>query len=203
MNFYWTRVHKPSRGEPWSAAKAGGIAVHSEMQKYVEIKDYVVPPALLRFKHVVDRVIVDALDVTCETKLGLTADLEPCDYFAKDISLRVQFDLNVRRPDALAQLDYKTSSQPRESNLQLQLYGLAGLMTWTKYDKAWSAFLYTQHEPRPMVTRRKDLPEIISAVNPRVERLRIARAENHWPERQGWKCKFCPVTECRFNKSNQ
>jgi RecB family exonuclease len=199
LNFYWTRVHKPSRGEPYSKAKADGTDVHSAMQAYVE-RGTEPPIALRKFKGIVDRVTTDASDVVCEIKLGLTAELKPCGYFDHNISLRTQFDLQALRPDAIAQLDYKTSSQPRETELQLKLYGLAGLMTWTQYDKAWSAYIYTHHPSRALLTERKDLPAIVAEVNPRVERLRLAREENHWPERQGWKCSYCPVKECRFWK---
>ena len=193
----WAKTHVEER----TYEKTEGIDVHKAMQHYVERRAE--PPIGLRkFKNIVDRVTKGALDVTCEIKFGLRSDLSPCDFFDKDVCLRVQFDLNALKPDAIAQLDYKTSSQPRESELQLKLYGVAGLMRWPRYDVCHSAFVYTHHNSRPVTVRRSDIPSIVAEVNPRLERLRLARENNEWPERQSWKCGFCPVHECRFNKPN-
>jgi hypothetical protein len=112
------------------------------------------------------------------------------------VCLRVQFDLNALRPDSIAQLDYKTSSQPRESELQLKLYGLASLQRWPQYDTCYSAFVYTHHPSRMVKTSRDEIADIVAAVNPRLERLRLAREQDSWLKRPSWKCGYCPVAEC-------
>jgi hypothetical protein len=197
-NFNATRGPKATHKEPYMKSKADGLDVHAAMQAYVE-RGAEPPIGLRKFKGIVDRVTDGATDITCEIKFGLRADLSPCDFFDKDVSMRVAFDLNALRKDSIAQLDYKTSARPRESDLQLQLYALAALMRWTNYEQVWGAFVYTHFNARPLLTERKQIPKIIETVNPRVERLRLAREEDDWPERQSWKCGFCPVRECRFN----
>jgi hypothetical protein len=197
-NFYWTReVPKAQRlGEPYSAKKTTGLDVHDAMQNYVE-RGEEPPIGLRKFKHAVDRVTAGALDITCEIKMGLRSDLSPCDFFDNDVAYRGQFDLNAKRADAIAQLDYKTG-RAKETELQLKMYAVAGMQRWPTYNEVWGAFVYTHHDSMVVETKRKERPEIVSAINPRLERLKIARDEGNWPERQGWKCQYCPVKQCRF-----
>lgn len=188
----WAKTHK----EVYSKAKAKGTDVHEAMQAYVE-RGVAPPIGLQKFKGIVDKVTAGALDTTCEIRMGMRSDLSPCDFFDHDVCYRGQFDLNVLRPDAIAQLDFKTG-QPRESELQLKLYGIAGMQRWGRYDETWAAFVYTQYPSRTVSTARAEIPDIVQAINPRLERLRVARETGDFPERQCWKCRFCPVKECRF-----
>lgn len=189
----WNKTHV----EAHTRQKGLGLDVHTAMQRYVE-RGEAPPLGLVKFRRIVDTVTEGASDVVCEIKFGLRSDLSPCQFFDKDVCLRVQFDLNALRRDSIAQLDYKTSSQPRESELQLKLYGMAGLMRWPQFQECWSAFIYTHHPSRRVRTTRDEIPDIVAALNPRLERLKAARESDSWVKRSSWKCGYCPVSECEF-----
>lgn len=195
-----TRQRK-THTEDWdSRASANtGALVHKAMENYITTGDPP-PPGLTHFRRIVDRFSTGALQVSTEIRWGLRSDLSPCGFFDNDVCLRVQVDYLALRPDALVNLDYKTSSEPRDDPYQLRLYGLAALQKYPKYTYAYAAFLYTKHHSKTEVVLRDQIPEMVEAVNPRLERLKRAREDDHYPERRNWRCrKFCPVVECRFN----
>jgi RecB family exonuclease len=62
----------------------------------------------------------------CEQKLGLTAELEPCDFFAKDVWFRGIVDLLIIDGDVATVVDYKSGKSSRYAEKgQLELMALA------------------------------------------------------------------------------
>jgi hypothetical protein len=176
-----------------------GKQVHKYMERYV-IANEPVPDNLHVLRLVADRVLGGAQDVLVETRLGVTARLTPCQFFDSQVSLRSVVDLTAVWSDAIVVVDWKTSKIKRESELQLQLSALAALAHYPGYDTAHCVFAYDKHPHTRIRVDRADLPAIVREVNPRLERLKRARAEDVWPERPGWACRFCPVTSCVHNE---
>lgn len=183
-----------------SDAMEAGKETHKQLENYV-MMGTPLPLGLTKVKAVVDAVCADAIDIIPERRVALTAALEPVGFFHDDVAYRGIIDLTVIRKKSIIILDYKTSNEPRETFLQLKLNSTAVLMENPSYDTVHMMYVYTKFPHRRETFTRDDLPAFLGEVYPRVERLRLARAEGNFPPIPSWKCRFCKVKTCPHNKN--
>ena len=197
--YYETTIAKTFVEEKGTAANFGDEA-HKAIQSYI-MSGKPVSPGLRGWATEVDKLAAKATRVTAEAKMGVTADLQPCKFFDANVGLRVISDATFFYdfPGA-AVVDWKTSSEPRETPLQLKLVALGTLVHWPELQVVYAKFVYTQHKPLIQVVKRNEIDAIVAEVTPRLERFRDARRIAEFPERPSWKCRFCPVSTCSHNE---
>jgi hypothetical protein len=125
--YYHLYVAKDIKQDPNTEHFLYGNEVHKACELYVKSATPL-PEKFNMFQPTLDKLIAIPGDKYCEYKLGLTKDLEPCDFFASNVWWRGVVDLLVINPETkLATLiDYKTgkSSQYADTR-QLSLFSVA------------------------------------------------------------------------------
>ena len=91
--FYHLKVAK-DYSEPETEAMFYGTAFHEAAEEYVR-NNVPLPPQFEYAKGGLDALIAKRGDKLCEYKMGLTASLEPCDFFADDVWFRGIADLVI------------------------------------------------------------------------------------------------------------
>lgn len=137
-----------------------------------------------------------------EVHIGITKELQQCDYWASDIWCRGVIDFITYDADSAVIVDWKTGKvRPDFDQLDLMtaltmvilptIKKAAGMFYWTK-EKEITSKLYT----------RAELPGLWENFLPRVQRFQQAIEANDFPARQNFLCaRHCEVRGCQFNGS--
>ncbi len=124
--FYHLKIAK-DYSEPETDAMYYGTAFHEAAEEYV--RDNVpLPPQFDYAKGALDALNAKRGKKLCEYKMGLTENLEPCDFFADDVWFRGVADLIILDEEAETAwvIDYKTGRNARYADKgQLELMALA------------------------------------------------------------------------------
>ena len=139
-----------------------------------------------------------------ELKLGLTIDLEPCTFFAKDVWFRAIVDyLSIDGGEARV-VDYKTGKSAKYADPdQLELMALTVFKHYPSVTFVRAALLYVIADKLvPETYNRGDEAKWASWVR-RVNALQSAVDNNVWnPKPSGLCRKHCPVVSCAHNGAN-
>jgi hypothetical protein len=137
---------------------------------------------------------------TPEANLAMTHSESPCSFFAKDVWVRGKVDLYIPIPKARAAFmtDWKTGKPGRADPLQAKVYAslawvVAGL---AKTLFAWHYVNYANSDPAPLLVDGK---EALVEVSDRAQRIENA---HDFPPKRSWKCAYCPLAECEYNRGD-
>tara|TARA_R100000988_G_scaffold99392_1_gene68429 strand:- start:1 stop:672 length:672 start_codon:yes stop_codon:yes gene_type:complete len=143
----------------------------------------------------------------CEKKLGLTEDLEPCDFFDKRVWFRGIADLII--VDVLAEMawvvDYKTGKSARYADKgQLELMALSVFKHYPQVTKIKAGLLFVAAGSLIKETYEIDSESILwEKWLTKYANMQIAFDKEVWNPRPSGLCKrHCPVMECPHNGSN-
>jgi len=143
----------------------------------------------------------------CEKKLGLTADLEPCDFFDKKVWFRGIADLII--VDVLAGvawvIDYKTGRSSKYADKgQLELMALSVFKHYPEVTKIKAGLLFVVAGSLIKETYEIDSESILwEKWLAKYANMKIAFDTEVWNPRPSGLCKrHCPVMECPHNGSN-
>jgi CRISPR/Cas system-associated exonuclease Cas4 (RecB family) len=137
-----------------------------------------------------------------ELRMGLNKDLEPCEYFAKDIWYRGIVDLLIIDEDKAWIVDYKTSKNEKYADTgQLELMYLTVLKHYPNIKKIHAALLFVI--PKKLITEtytREDEPALWKRWLARYTKAETAAKNNIWnPNPSGLCNRHCAVLECPHN----
>lgn len=186
--------------EPASKAMIDGRAVHKAMEDGVNGK--VIPNAYAYLKPIIHRIRGTEGQKQTERRWGLTKNLTPCEFFAKDVWVRGVFDIAIVRPNMVIVLDYKTGKVKSDSD-QLKLFAVAAFALYPFAEKVKTGYLWLDSGKITEETYlREDVGPIWQEFMPRVERLARALNEGDWEPRPSGLCGWCPVgrDRCEFHK---
>lgn len=187
--------------EPPQAHLRFGLAVHKVAEEYIrdgapipdEYTDMLAPLKKLRD--------MDG-EKLCEQRLGLTRDLKPCKFGAKDVWWRGIADLIVLRDDMAFVVDYKTSKSSQYADTkQLEILSLALFKHYPHIHRVKGGLLFVVANDFVTTEYTQDKAGIywgkwIEDVN----RLEKAIELNVWNPRPNFTCKdFCAVKDCVHN----
>lgn len=154
--------------------------------------------------------ILDALaqkkgDRHCELKMGLTADLEPCSFFAKDVWFRGIVDLLIIDGDRAFIVDYKTGKSAKYADKgQLELMALSVFKHFPQVKRVKAGLVFVIADA--MVKEDYHIDNESEMWTPWVLRyaaMEKAHEANVWnPKPSGLCRKHCPVLECAHNGQN-
>ena len=143
----------------------------------------------------------------CEKKLGLTADLEPCDFFDKKVWFRGIADLII--VDVLAGvawvIDYKTGRSSKYADKgQLELMALSVFKHYPEVTKIKAGLLFVVAGSLIKETYEIDSESILwEKWLAKYANMKVAFDKEVWNPRPSGLCKrHCPVMECPHNGSN-
>lgn len=188
--------------EPTAEHLNYGLAVHKAAEDY--IRDGAdIPEQYMFIKPVLDSLLNLKGEKLCEYQMGLTKDLEPCDFYDKDnIWWRGIADLIILQEDRAFLFDYKTSKSARYADTkQLEILSLALFKHFPhiKKVKAGLLFVVSQEVVRgefDVVDEEATWVKWIADTN----RLEKAFDTDTWNPKPNFTCKkYCHVTDCLHN----
>jgi hypothetical protein len=189
-----------------TAAMRYGTDFHEAAEHYVG-SNAPLPERFNFAKDALDKLIATDGDKLPEMKMGLTVDLEPCDFYADDVWWRGICDLTILHKPTLSAkvLDYKTGASAKYADTgQLELMAIATFMYFKKLQtiKAALFFVVPKNLVKAVYTR-DDLPRLIKKWNGKFERMEAAFENDVWNAHQSGLCKnHCPVVDCAHNGRN-
>lgn len=138
-------------------------------------------------------------DKHCELKLGLTANLEACEFFAKDVWFRGIIDLLILDGDTARIVDYKTGKSAKYADTdQLELMSLAVFKHFPHVQKVKAGLLF--------VVCNEFVKEDYAQNNASVHwqkwlrdasRLEASVKNQVWNKTPNFTCRgWCPVQDC-------
>lgn len=190
--FYLTRISKQV-AEPQTEATLWGNQVHKALELAVAGQKG------LDAKYSAYQPIVDRLRATegvkyTEQKVGLTENLKPTSFFAKDVWYRGVLDVTVVRDKTAVVLDYKTGKVKSDGD-QLRLFAATAFAQYPHVETVRTGYLWLQHDKTtPKTFRREEAPVIWQEFVSRVNRMEDAQERDRWlPNPSGLCAKWCPV----------
>ncbi len=201
--YYHLKVAKDIVDRPHEAALYGS-AVHTAAE--VHVRDGEPIPA--KFAYIAPT--LEALmkiegEKHCEIKLGLTENLEPCEFEDPAHWWHGIVDLLiVNEATGVAHMvDYKTSKNARYADTkQLDYMAAAVFAKFPKIKTIKSALLFVVSNE---FVKKKHFAEnktdYIKSALPDLNRLKAALENGVWNPVTGPLCGFCPVRSCEHNRS--
>jgi hypothetical protein len=201
--YYHTKVTKDIK-EPDTTATLYGKSMHTAAEEY--IRDGVpIPPQFEYVKAMLDQLNAIPGEKLCEVKLGLTRELEPCDFEAEDVWWHGITDLVVlNEAEGIAHsVDYKTSKNARYADVkQLDLIAAAIFAKYPKIKKIKSALLFVVSKEFVKATHHAEMvAKYMEKPSQDVARIEAALENGVWNPVSGPLCRFCAVKQCEYNRS--
>ncbi len=142
-------------------------------------------------------------EISVEQKLAITADFEPCEWFAKNTWTRCVIDyLCIQKTKALV-VDYKTGRR-KDDDSQLSLMCAMVFCHMEEIEEVHASYFWMQEpvgqQVDTLVLKRSDLLEIYSRILPRIKQFQLAHKTTEFPAQPGGLCRrYCPVKSCPHN----
>lgn len=143
----------------------------------------------------------------CEYKLGLTADLEPCDFSAENVWFRGIADLLILNHEegSAYVIDYKTGKSAKYADKgQLELMSLAVFAHFPTITKVRAALLFVVANASVMESYKTDDKSALwGKWIGKYKQMEQAFDNNVWNAKTSGLCRqHCPVLECPHNGRN-
>lgn len=201
--YYHLKVAKDVADSPGEAALYGS-AVHKAAEDHV--KDGVpIPKKYGYMEPILESLKQIPGDKHCELQLGLTEELEPCDFHAPEVWWHGIVDLLIVDDDSgvAHMIDYKTGKNARYADTkQLDLMAVGVFAHFPKIERVKSALLFVvSNEFVKKVHEREKKADYIDPIRNDLARLDKALETKVWNPITGPLCRFCPVRHCEHNRS--
>ncbi len=202
--FYHTVVTKEYVETFASEAMLYGTDFHTAAEHY--LRDDTDIPERFEFA----RPMLDALGAKkgarhCELKMGVTEDLDPCDFFASNVWWRGVVDLLIVDGGEAYVVDYKTGASTKYADVgQLELMAMAVFKRFPEIKKIRAGLLYVITEDLIRETYTiEDAPDLWLKWLKRFNRMVAAEERGVWNPRPSGLCKkHCVVLSCPHNGAN-
>lgn len=197
--YYHLRVAKDVI-EPPSQQMRYGLDVHKAAEEY--IRDGVdLPTAFEYMRAPLDKLKAMPGEKLCEHTMGLTADLQPCGFRAKEVWWRGIADLIIINGDEARVVDYKTGKNNYPDSKQLELLALATFKHFPDVKRVKAGLLFVVHPA--FVKEQYDTTEQEvrwKKWQTQAQQLQSAYENNVWNAKENFTCrKWCPVVSCPSN----
>lgn len=203
--FYHEKILKEYPVEETEAMRYG-TEFHKACENYIG-EDKPLPKKFDFIKDTLDALNKKRGVKLCEKKLGLTADLEPCDFFSKRVWFRGIADLLI--VDTLAEtawvIDYKTGRSARYADKgQLELMAMSVFKHYPDIKKVRAGLLFVV--ANKLVKHQYEIdsePLLWEKWLGIYGKMEKAFKADVWNPRPSGLCKrHCPVVECPHNGKN-
>lgn len=201
--YYRTKILKDIK-EPDTQATLYGKSVHTAAEEFIRDGTPVpeqfsyIAPMLETLKNIEG-------EKHCELRLGLTKQLEPCGFSAKNVWWHGIADLVIiNEPKQIAySMDYKTSKSARYADVkQLDLVAVGIFKHFPNIVRVKSALAFVVSKEFVKAEHHVEMvPKYIEKPAQDVARIEAAIDNGVWNPVQGPLCKFCAVRDCEYNRS--
>ena len=178
-----------------------GTDVHAALEHYI-VDGTPIPEKYAQFKPVVDALLAKPGRVLAEYEMGVTADLRPTEFKAKDVWVRGIADIIIIDDDNLTAWvgDWKTGNNKYPDRDQLVLMSIMVFVHFPHIRKVNSALLFiVKDDMVKMQMQREQAEQFWWKYRERVARLEGSFANDVWNPAQTPLCGWCQVTGCEFN----
>ena len=201
--YYHTKIAKDIV-EPDTQATLYGKTAHTVAEEY--IRDGTPIPEQFAYMQATLDVLKDIPgEKLCEVKLGLTKNLESCDFDAPHVWWHGVADLVIinRTTGTAHSIDYKTSKSARYADVkQLDLVACGLFAKFPEVKRVKSALLFVVSKEFVRAIHHSEMmPKYIEPAARDVARIEAALENGVWNPIQGPLCKFCSVRECEYNRN--
>jgi hypothetical protein len=178
-----------------------GSELHKACEEYV--RDDTPLPAQFSFvKSALDNLKNRPGKILCEYKMGLTEDLQPCDFFAPNVWWRGVIDLLILDGEVARIVDYKTGKSTKYADTgQLELMALAVFKHFPDVRKVKAGLLFVVAKEFPKANYSvDDQPRLWEKWLSEYKRMEVAYKRDVWNAKPSGLCKkHCPVLSCSHN----
>jgi len=183
-----------------------GNQFHKACEDYIG-KDEPLPEKFGYIKDALNKLNLRKGVKICEQRLGVTANLEPCSFGAKDVWFRGIVDLAILDEDSGIGwiVDYKTGKSAKYADKgQLELMALAIFAHYPKITSIRAGLLFVVANKLIKETYEvADKANLWEKWTANYATMEKAFEADVWNPRPSGLCKrHCPVTECAHNGSN-
>ena len=199
--YFHLRVAKDFK-EPETEALTYGTQVHEAAEKFIRDGEPI-PPKFAFIQQPLEK--LNELDGAklCEYKMGLTKDLEPCDFFSNDVWWRGIADLIVLNEEKgmAFVVDYKTGKSSRYADTkQLEILSLALFKHFPKVKRVKAGLLFVVANDFVKTEYEQDNERAWLSWLEDTNRLEEAYKTEVWNPKPNFSCKnFCAVVSCIHN----
>ena len=201
--YYHTKVAKDIV-EPDTTATLYGKSAHTVAEEYIR-DGKPIPPQFMFAKNALDNLKQLEGEKHCELEMGLTENLEPCDFKDPNVWWRGVADLAIINGEEGRCLDYKTGKSAKYADTdQLELMALAMFKHFPQVEKVKGALFF--------VVSKNFIKDSYAGENQdkmwarwlaEFNKLKFAYENNIWNPRPSGLCKkHCLVLECPHNGRN-
>lgn len=203
--YYHLRVAKDYK-EPISQAMMYGTEFHAALENYVR-DDTLLPNKFKWMSGPVDKLKEKKGIKMCEHRMGLTENLEPCGFYAKDVWYRGIVDLLIldEEKELAWVVDYKTGKSAEYADVgQLELMALAVFKHFPFIKKVKGGLLFAVcNKLIKEDYMETEQPKLWKKWETSYDRMKRAYDNDVWNPKQSGLCKnHCIVTECVYNGRN-
>lgn len=179
-----------------------GNAVHKAAQQHIDYGKPI-PDEYAFLRDPLEALKRKPGDKYCELKLGLSENLDPCDFFAKEVWWRGVIDLLIVDEDVAYVIDYKTGKATYADTDQLEQMSLAVFKHYeVKEVKAALIFVVTGEMIKESFSAG-DQSWLWEKWLQKYAKLEAAHENDVWNPCPSGLCKrHCVVTECPHNGRN-
>jgi len=199
--YFHLRVAKDFK-EPETEALTYGTQVHEAAEKFIRDGEPI-PPKFAFIQESLD--MLNKLDGAklCEYKMGLTKNLEPCDFFSEDVWWRGIADLIVlnEEKEVAFVVDYKTGKSSRFADTkQLEILSLALFKHFPKVKRVKAGLLFVVAKDFVKTEYQQDNEKAWVSWLEDTNRLEEAYKSEVWNAKPNFSCKnYCAVVSCVHN----
>jgi len=164
-----------------------------------------IPEKYSFIQDILDRFAAMEGDKICELKMGLTADLEACTFFADDVWFRGIADLLIVNNETATVVDYKTGKSSKYADKgQLELMALAVFKHFPKVKKVKAGLLFVVCNDLVKDTYQvENSPALWEKWLGKYARMEKAAENDVWNAHPSGLCRrHCNVVECAHNGRN-
>ena len=201
--YYHTKIARDVV-EPDTTATLYGKSAHTVAEEYIR-DDKEIPAQFEYMKPMLDVLSKLEGDKLCEVKLGLTKNLEACDFDAKNVWWHGIADLVVinEEKQLAHSVDYKTSKSARYADVkQLDLVAAGLFAKFPTIQRVKSALIFVVSKEFVKAEHHREMvPKYMEKPTQDVARIEAALENGVWNPVQGPLCKFCAVKQCEYNRS--
>ena len=201
--FYHMKIAKDyTEGE--TDAMRYGTEAHLVAEEYIR-DGKPVPAKFAYMKDVLEALNRRRGNKTTEIKMGLTQELEPCGFRAKDVWWRGIADLVITDGSTAWIVDYKTGKSAKYADKgQLELMALATFKFFPDIKSINAALVFTKAKK---FIKHKYTDDMIDSLwdkwLSKFKRMEVAYETDTWNAHPSGLCKrHCAVVECVYNGSN-
>ena len=181
-----------------------GKEYHSAVEGY--INGFALPPQFEFTRPVIDALLAKPGRKLAEYEMGVTIDLEPCDFHAENRWARGIADLIIIDDDNLTArvVDFKTGGNKYPDTDQLKLMSLLVFAHFPHIRSVNSALLFVvQNSMEKLHMERSEAGPAWWKYRERVAKLEASYTNGVWnPNPSGLCKKHCVVQSCPFNGRN-